>query len=151
MSLFHNPVNPYGPRMTAMMAYFGIDPTDRKYQGVRAQTGGWCDFCALHSVSNPRPRCDLEQARAKELEAIGYEVAVCFRCKCAYPKKFAHAALCPPCHQRQVEGDRIVLERTKKDRTSNSHGSSSVRVPDGLGCTERVPRWTVDWDGNPNG
>jgi len=144
------PLNWYGPRMTRLMAHYGIDPAEAKYEPHRGQGREWCSFCAMHPVDSPQPRCDLEQARAKELEAWGYEVSVCLHCKCAYPQMFNRAGLCRSCHHRQIKNDRRLREQATKRRISSDTGAW-VRVPDGSGCTERLPRWSVEWNGSPDG
>jgi hypothetical protein len=142
--------NLYNERTTAHMAYYGIDPTDWKYQRVRAQTAGWCSFCAQHSVDNPRPLCDLEKARAAEMEELGFPARSCAHCRKAHPEMLSKAMLCPACQIAQAKKDAEALRRVKGCATTSRLDGASVRVDDGLGCTERLPRWTVDWDGNPN-
>lgn len=140
----------YGERQLAAMAHYGIDPTDRKYFGGRAQTGEWCGFCANHSTSNPRPLCDLEQARAAEMEELGFPGRICFHCRKAHPVILSHAALCPACQRAQDNRDQEASRRiNRRRRPSSSADGWSVRVDDGAGCTERIPRWMVDWDGRP--
>lgn len=119
--------NPYGPRMTAAMKHYGIDPASENSRG------------------------QLESIRADVLEAEGYEATICFHCKCAFPKMFSRAALCRSCHYRQIRNDRIFLSRAMGKRKPSANSGWSVRVDDGAGCTERLPRWSADWDGNPHG
>ena len=134
--------------MMQAFEHYGIDWTARKYQGGRAATGGWCKFCYRHSVANPYPSCDLEQARAAEMEELGFPARICFHCRKAHPVMFSEAALCPACKQAQDLRDAKVDRRSR--RRSSVHGWS-MRVPDGAGCSEHIPTWMVDWDGNPNG
>lgn len=142
----------YGARKLAAMAYYGIDANDLKYSGGRSQTGQWCGFCARHSASNPTPLCDLEQARAAEMEELGFPARICFHCREAHPVMFSHAALCPACKRAQDERDQKVSRQIARRRRRRSSADGwTVRVDDGLGCTERLPRWMIDWDGNPEG
>lgn len=128
--------------------HYGLDPDSRRYAPGRAQGGGWCEFCSLHSNNTPHITCDLEQARADEMAELGFECRSCAHCKKAYPKILSKAALCPLCYRRQKERDAKVEAEIK---AKGNFAATAVRVPDGLGCTERLPAWAVDWDGNPNG
>lgn len=132
--------------LKAAFAHYGIDPEDRRYGGGRAQSGGWCTHCALHSTSNPRPSCDLEQARAAEMEELGFEARGCAHCLQAFPVILDRGRLCPGCYRAQEARDEAV-----RQQISGKPRLQSGRIPDGAGCTERVPNWMVDWDGNPNG
>lgn len=130
--------------------HYGLDPTHRRYTGERVQGGGWCDFCVQHTKNTPRILCDLEQARAAEMAELGFECSCCAHCKEAYPKMFNRAAICPACQRAQDERDAEVRAGLKFRRTGGV-AKSGVRVPDGLGCTEKLPAWMLDWDGDPNG
>lgn len=130
--------------------HYGIDPNERKYNEHSAPRGGWCSACSKHSASNPFQLCDLEIARAADMAEHGIEARHCFWCRTAYPTMFDRAALCPRCQKKSDEQQRRVSEqiRRNKNRFNRSDGTT-VRVPDGLGCTERLPRWMVEWDGDP--
>ena len=130
--------------------HYGIDPDERKYKGYSAPRGGWCKACLKHSASNPFQLCDLEIARAEDIEEHGFEARHCFWCRKAYPLMFDSGGLCPICRQKSDERDRQVAEELRQNQsTPNSREGAFVRVDDGLGCTEALPRWSVDWDGDP--
>ena len=130
--------------------HYGIDPDERKYKGYSAPSGGWCGACSKHSNSNPFQLCDLELARAADMAEHGFEARHCFWCRSAYPVMFDRAALCPICQRKDDEQTRKVAEELKQKRAvPSSQDGAFVRVDDGLGCTERLPRWSVEWDGDP--
>jgi hypothetical protein len=130
--------------------HYGLDPDDRKYLGGRSQVNGWCKFCNRHSVDNPSITCDLEQARAADMAQEGFEASCCFHCRNAYPRMFNRAGICPRCQRLQDERDAEIRAKLRPRQVS-SIASSGVRVADGLGCTEKLPGWMLDWDGDPNG
>jgi len=130
--------------------HYGIDPDSDRYRPGRPQGGGWCDFCVQHSKNTPRILCDLERARAAEMAELGFESSCCLHCKRAYPKMFNKAAICPRCQTLQDARDAEVRKKLRRPK-SGTITSSGRRIDDGLGCTEKVPAWTVGWDGNPDG
>lgn len=85
---------------------------------------------------------ELEQARRSEMEALGHETRLCCRCRKAYPAALRKDALCPVCYRFEAANTQRVRSRRGK--------VAGRRVPDGLGCTERLPSWSIDWDGNPD-
>ena len=130
--------------------HYGIDPEARKYKGYSAPRGGWCGACAKHSASNPFQLCDLEIARAADIEQQGFEARHCAWCRMAFPKMFDRGALCPVCDGKNQERDRRVSEELKRIKSKpKSQDGLYVRVPDGLGCSEKLPSWAVEWDGDP--
>ena len=131
--------------------HFGIDPESDRYHAGRAQSGEWCSFCHLHSENTPRVLCDLEKARAAEMKELGFEASCCFHCRRAYPKMFNKAAICPHCQRVQDARDALVAKTLRRRNPVKNLASSGRRIQDGLGCTEKVPGWTVGWDGNPDG
>jgi threonine synthase len=85
---------------------------------------------------------ELEEARRSEMETLGQEACRCSKCRKAYPTALRKEALCPICF-------RFEAANTARIR-SNWSRSGGRRVPDGLGCTERLPDWSINWDGNPD-
>ena len=135
-------------RTLAAFQHYGIDPADPKYRGTRAQAGGWCAACSKHSVSNPFELCDLEIERAKDIEANGFAARHCFHCRTAYPTVLDRGSICPICQRKQdAQDERVRREMAEQKRFV--FRSSGVRIDDGFGCTERVPEWMVEWDGDP--
>jgi len=122
----------------AALAHYGIDPDDFVYRFGRPAGPGWCEACRLHPANLPLPNCDLEQSRAWDIEDEGYPAAFCFHCHSAFPAMLSVGALCPRC-QRTARKREAELNRpwTRKNPTI-------VRVPDGVGCTEAVPRWMTE-------
>lgn len=92
-------------------------------------------------------KSELEQARAADMERHGFSARICTRCRRAYPEMFDHGATCPTCHDFQTRQDAKVRQQIHRGR----HTSRADRVPDGLGCTERVPGWTVHYGGRADG
>lgn len=133
-------------------AHYGIDPEGYS-DTFRYGDHSWCSVCANHYAANPLPRCDLEAARAEDIEAEGFDVRFCPHCRQAYPWLISKAGLCPACRKRDdlksAEIQRQLDERRKNSPFRNT--GAAVYIPDGVGCVEKVPRWMVDWDGNPNG
>ena len=113
----------YGARALAAFDLYGIDPEP------------------------DTARNELEQARAADMERHGFPARVCVRCKKAYPKMFDCGAICPGCHNFDRKYDAKLREQMKRRRPS----SRGDRVPDGLGCSERVPAWTIHYGGRVDG
>jgi hypothetical protein len=141
-------ITEWPPQTIRAFEHYGIDYRDRKYAGTRAQSGGWCPACAKHSISNPFQLCDLELARAEDIREHGFEARHCAHCRSAYPTMLDKGSICPSCRRRQDRRDQKVRAEIAQRKRGFKH-SSSVRVPDGLGCTERIPAWMADWDGDP--
>ena len=113
----------YGPRALAAFDLYGINP--------KADAS----------------RNELEQARAADMERHGFAARVCIRCGKAYPQMFDCGAICPGCHNFDLKYDAKIREQMKR-RWRSSRGD---RIPDGLGCCERVPAWTIDYGGRVDG
>ena len=123
--------------------HYGIDP--ESYGEVYSHGLDWCPVCSVHYTTNPLPRCDLELARAADMEAEGFPAKFCPHCHSGYPAITDQNGLCPACRRK----DNRKKEALSKRRARHNSGSGGY-VPDGLGCVEKVPSWMVDWDGNPD-
>lgn len=132
--------------MKAAMAHYGLDWDDPIYAEhmIGTAASGWCTLCHRHYDDRHTRRCDLEKARKAELEDMGYRCRTCFHCSQVFPRFLDQGGICPACKTRQDRRDAAV-------RSRRYGRGPDVRVPDGLGCTERLPAWMIDWDGNPNG
>jgi hypothetical protein len=118
--------------------HYGIDPST--YSDKYVHGSKMCWICGMHYTSMPIPRCDLERARADEMRQLGFEAGFCLRCSHAYPRQVGYAGCCPSCNYK--------LDRGPHAPSAVSAGAEAY-VPDGAGCVEKLPRWMVDWDGNP--
>jgi RNA polymerase subunit RPABC4/transcription elongation factor Spt4 len=125
--------------------HYGIDPStyDEAYQ----HGDTFCPVCGVHYTTMPLPRCDLELARAKDMEAEGFPARFCHHCHMAYPKATDRGAICPRCDRKQA---RISDEQQRRAKP-RSWDALNAYVADGVGCVEKVPKWMVDFDGSPEG
>lgn len=131
----------------AAFEHYGIDPDE---YGETVDYGGldWCPVCSVHAATDPLPRCDLELARAADMEAEGFDVKFCPHCAQGYPAITAKGGLCPACRRKDIQ-KKAELSRQREGRRPSRVGGAYVYVEDGLGCVEKLPQWMVDWDGNP--
>ena len=137
-------------RMKAAMAHYGLDYDDPIYGRDRLGNPykGWCTVCVRHYDDRRTRFCDLEKARREEMQDLGFTCTTCFHCHHVYPRVIDRGGICPGCKVKQDRRDAAAQRRYPK---SFARASFEVRVPDGAGCSEKLPRWMVDWDGNPNG
>ena len=135
-------------RIKAAMAHYGLDWDDPIYDANRTGNPhmGWCTVCHRHYEDRHTRFCDLEKARRDEMQQLGYLARTCFHCNHVYPAVIDRGGICPACKVKQDRRDAAVRRKFPKSFTWSSDG---VRVPDGAGCSEKVPRWMIDWDGNP--
>lgn len=122
--------------------HYGIDPD--AYMGEYRHGDEFCPVCRAHYTTTKQAHCDLELARAKDMDELGYPARFCFHCHKAYPSIIDRGAICPACDRRQAR----LSTQVERDRASWGTGEY---VPDGLGCVEKLPRWSVHWNGNPDG
>ena len=135
-------------RMKAAMAHYGLDYDDLAYHTARPGNpySGWCSLCHMHYEGSRNRHCDIEKARREEMQEMGYACTTCFHCRHVYPRAIDRGGICPACKVNQDRKDAAVRLRYPRRFGGISSG---VRVPDGAGCSEKVPRWMIDWDGNP--
>jgi len=119
--------------------HYGIDPAS--YDDAYQHGNTFCPVCLVHYTTMPLPRCDLELARAKDMEAEGFDVNFCPHCHQGYPAITAKGGLCPRCRQK----DQRKKEALRRGRPSR-YDPLNAYVADGVGCVEKVPKWMVDWD-----
>lgn len=131
----------YWPDRLRGAKFYGIDPADPVYrERVPYEQGRKsCPVCQLHDARRRSFPCDVELARAADIEASGYPATFCQSCARAMPKRndqFEFAAKCWVCEAS-----------TRQARPRSRNGGAYV--DDGNGCVERVPSWMVEWSGNP--
>lgn len=128
----------------AAYAHYGIDP--KAYDNFyRVGDASWCRVCGCHYAANSVPRCDLELARAGDIEAEGFDVKFCPHCRSAYPSVISRRGLCPSCRRAQD----LINAQVRREIEYRKRGGAGAYISDGLGCVEKVPAWMVDWDGGP--
>ena len=124
----------FWPSLIRAGKHYGFDPEDAVYR-ERSREGELCHDCATHRTGERYFPCDVQQARVADMEEAGYPATTCRTCRQAMPLRDGQVvAKCWSCEQPTAERRRVR--------------DSAVRVDDGHGCTERLPSWMVDWDGN---
>ena len=117
----------FWPSLVRAGEAFGLDPEDPVYK-ERAGTGGLCRVCHTHRADDRYFPCDVFQARAREIEAVGYPATHCRTCADAMPVREGQIiAKCWSCE-------------TPKRKPRHLDGW----ISDGVGCVEKVPVWTVE-------
>jgi hypothetical protein len=127
------------PMDSAALEHYGIDPEDPKYE-VAGSHSDFCPACRAHFDTTPVATCDLELARAADIEAEGFPARFCFHCHMAYPAAIDRGAICPACRRKDDRRDALSKRRVRRYDPLNAY------VADGVGCVEKVPKWMVDWD-----
>lgn len=127
------------PGILRSARFYGFDENDPVYRRripyERGRTN--CPVCGIHDDRERRLPCDVMLARAADMEAAGYPATFCGSCSRAMPVRGGQSKWGAKCWS---------CESLKRDRPEVRDGA--VRVSDGLGCTERLPSWMIDYDGN---
>jgi hypothetical protein len=110
----------------AAFDHYGIDPADPKYE-VAGSHSDYCRACRAHYDTTPVATCDLELARAADIEAEGFPARFCFHCHKAYPAAIDKGAICPACFRKKKQPPRRPRRRRK-----------TGYIEDGFGCVEKV-------------
>jgi hypothetical protein len=126
----------YYPSILAAAEYYGFDKDDPVYSERPGPKKGlpWCPVCRHHDEKWRRFPCDVMLARAEDIEAAGYPATFCHSCARAMPVRSDQSEYRPICW---------ACEKAKQEQRRLLSGGS-VRIPDGLGCSERVPSWMAD-------
>ena len=129
----------YWPSILRSAEFYDLDEGDPAYrERVPFEQGREnCPVCDVHDARDRRFPCDVMLARAADIEAAGYPATFCRSCSYAMPVREGQRSWqskCWSCEQATAEWRRVR--------------NGAVRVPDGLGCSERLPSWMVDWDGD---
>lgn len=115
------------------LKHYLIDASDPDYNIYRSDGSPLCKVCRGHGETTKRLACDLEQARADEMAALGFETTFCRSCRQAFPKLLEGEgawSTCPAC--RRIS--RLPI---------------NGRQADGLGCVERIHPAERAWDSRP--
>ena len=131
----------YWPGILRSAEFYGLDQADPVYrERIPFERGREdCPVCRIHDVRERRFPCDVMLARAADMEAAGYPATFCRSCSYSMPVREGQqpwGSTCWHCEGQEAK----PRKRGVRD--------GSVRVDDGLGCTERLPSWMVDWDGD---
>jgi hypothetical protein len=126
----------YWPAILRSGDYYGLDRNDPVYKERHPRGRGidYCPSCGLHPATERNYPCDVFLARAKDIEAAGYPSTFCRKCSRAMPVRGGQSEWLPECW---------YCERAKA-RRHRVLDDGGVRVPDGLGCSEKVPAWTLE-------
>ena len=76
---------------------YGLDPSDPDYGIYRRDGSDLCRVCRSHGETTKRLPCDLEMARANEMEGLGFAAAFCRGCRQAFPEMLADDEANPNC------------------------------------------------------
>ena len=123
----------FWPSLIRAGEHYGLDPDDAVYK-ERSRDGQLCSTCWTHRTGERYFPCDVQRAQVRDMEAAGYPATTCRTCHRAMPKRDQVVAKCWSCENVEPERRRVR--------------DGAVRVDDGLGCTERLPSWMVNWDGD---
>ena len=131
----------YWPGIVRSAEFYGLDCEDPVYQERIPYERGRvdCSVCRVHDARERRFPCDVMLARAADMEALGYPATFCRSCSYAMPVREGQRSWQTKCWHCEAQE-----HRTRHRGVS----AGSVRVDDGHGCTERLPSWMVDWDGD---
>ena len=134
-----NAVGGASPRVQGLfrsaLAHYGIDPSDPDYGIYRADGSQLCRVCKTHGETTKQLACDLETARAEEMERLGFEAAFCSGCRQAFPALLSEKTIRPKCPSC-TRVARLPL---------------SGYVSDGLGCVEKQAPIEREFDHRPVG
>lgn len=127
----------FWPDILAGGKFYGLNPFSQIYRSRRPFEQGrvTCPACHSHDHRDRRFPCDVAKARAADMEAEGIPATFCYSCSREMPVRSGqHRAVpkCFRCERHQAERRRPVIQ------------GGTVRVPDGAGCSERLPVWMVD-------
>ena len=110
---------------------YGLHPSDPDYGIYRRDDSPDCPVCRTHGQSTKKLSCDLELARANDLEQLGFEATFCHTCRQAFPAMLSSSLARPQCP---------ACERVF---------GFSRRQDDGFGCVDRIHPSERAWDRRP--
>ena len=128
----------YWPDIVAGADHYGFDRSDPIYRERHPRGRGVesCKACGIHPATERNYPCDVAIARAADMEAAGVPATFCLTCSREMPVRSAQSKYLPKCWR---------CERSEATRRRvGSRRDGSVRIPDGAGCTERLPEWMLD-------
>jgi hypothetical protein len=127
----------FWPDLMRGAEFYGFDKSDPVYRKRTPYRKGQrqCLVCRDHFVDDRRFPCDVEMARARDMESVGYPATFCRGCSRAMPVRSDQSDWLPKCWR---------CERAMAKSRRVRRLGSTVRVSDGLGCSERLPAWTLD-------
>lgn len=131
----------YWPGILRSAEFYGFEQDDPVYRERLPFEKGRvdCPVCRIHDERERRFPCDVMLARAADMEAAGYPATFCRSCCYAMPVRK---------DQEWWQAECWHCERQERQVRSRGVRGGSVRVDDGFGCSERLPSWMVDWDGD---
>jgi predicted nucleic-acid-binding Zn-ribbon protein len=127
----------FWPSIVKSADYYGFDRNDPVYKTRTPYEKGQkqCPSCGLHAAQDRNYPCDVQLARAADIEAEGYPATFCRRCSGAMPTR--NDQVIPLCW--------FCTNPPQAHRSRIRNGA--VYVDDGVGCVEKVPSWMAEWDG----
>jgi hypothetical protein len=124
----------FWPSIVKAANHYGFtrhDPVYKKrtpYQKGRTN----CPCCGLHDAGDRTYPCDVQLARAADIEAEGYPATFCRRCSSAMPTR--EGQIVPICWHCQDP------PKAHQPRVRNG----GAYVDDGLGCVEKLPGHVIE-------
>ena len=127
----------YWPDILAGAKFYGFDREDPVYKERHPRGRGVesCRSCGIHPATERNLPCDVAKARAADIEAAGYPATFCRKCSREMPVRSGQSKWLPTCFR---------CERHHAARYRSRVVDGAVRIPDGAGCSERVPAWMLD-------
>lgn len=130
----------FWPDIVLGAKHYGFDRNDPIYRERHPRGRGIkrCPACDVHPATERNFPCDVAMARAADMEAIGIPTTFCCSCAREMPVRSEQSKYLPKCFRCEKH------EAKRRERRVYSDGSG--RIPDGAGCSERVPGWMLDPD-----
>jgi hypothetical protein len=128
----------YWPDIVAGAEFYGFDRSDPIYKERHPRGRGieGCPACGIHPATERNFPCDVAMARASDMEAAGISATFCRKCSREMPVRLGQSEWLPTCFR---------CEKHEANRRSpRTHSDGGVRIPDGYGCSEKVPAWMLD-------
>lgn len=127
----------YWPAIVRAADHYGFDRNDPIYKHRhrdRRKGRKPCPSCGLHAATERNYPCDVQLARAADIESEGYPATFCSRCSIAMPVRTG-----------QIVARCWYCENAPKSRRPQIRNGGAY-VDDGLGCVEKLPSHVLSWE-----